>query len=207
VVAQYNYDDENMKGRLISHSVLLIFHVCFTNIILLNYLIAILSSTYGKMRISGIFAFKVNLYSYCERYMIAFKDRAYGEMVIHPPPLSFLVAVLLPFSFSRATMEKMAKGVSFAIFWIENIVYIVLFIALEILISPIAFGKIWWKMIDMLKTSAFDGEQDGKRAMCRSCLYLILWFFTGPFIMIWILLLDLINFIVILTHHDGFIRT
>jgi len=159
------------------------------------------------MRISGIFAFKVNLYSYCERYMIAFKDRAYGEMVIHPPPLSFLVAVLLPFSFSRATMKKMAKGVSFAIFWIENIVYIVLFIALEILISPIAFGKIWWKMIDMLKTSAFDGEQDGKRAMCRSCLYLILWFFTGPFIMIWILLLDLINFIVILTHHDGFIRT
>lgn len=47
VVAQYDFDDENMQGRLISHSVLLIFHVCFTNIILLNYLIAILSSTYG----------------------------------------------------------------------------------------------------------------------------------------------------------------
>jgi hypothetical protein len=62
VVAQYSYDDDQMKGRVISHSVLTVFHVFFTNIILMNYLIAILSSTYGKMKESGIFSFKVNLY-------------------------------------------------------------------------------------------------------------------------------------------------
>lgn len=41
VVAQYDYDD--MDGREVSHSILTIFHVFFSNIILMNYLIAILS--------------------------------------------------------------------------------------------------------------------------------------------------------------------
>lgn len=152
-----------MQGRLISHSILLIFHVCFTNIILLNYLIAILSSTYGKMRISGIFAFKVNLYSYCERYMTAFKDRAYGEMVIHPPPLSFLVAVLLPFSFSPESLKKMSMLISYAIFWIENIFYIILFVVFEILLIPIAYFKIWWIMASMIR-QAFDFDQRNKQS-------------------------------------------
>lgn len=108
------------------------------------------------MRISGIFAFKVNLYSYCERYMTAFKDRAYGEMVIHPPPLSLLVAVLLPFSFSRDTLKKMSMLLSYGIFWIENIFYIILFILFEILLIPIAYFKIWWIMANMIRRDTFD---------------------------------------------------
>jgi hypothetical protein len=194
-----------MQGRLISHSILLIFHVCFTNIILLNYLIAILSSTYGEMRISGIFAFKVNLYSYCERYMTAFKDRAYGEMVIHPPPLSFLVAVLLPFSFSPESLKKMSMYLSYAIFWIENIFYIILFTLFEILLIPFAYFKIWWIMINMIKRDTF--EQRTTQSFLWSLLYILLWFFLGPLIVIYILAKDLGNFLVILVHHDGFIIT
>ena len=51
-----------METRNVSHSVLLILHVFFGNIILLNYLIAILSTTYENMKQSGIFRYKVNLY-------------------------------------------------------------------------------------------------------------------------------------------------
>jgi fucose 4-O-acetylase-like acetyltransferase len=69
-IGQYDYN--NMEGRDISHSVLLMFHVFITNIILMNYLVAILSTTYENMKQTGVFGYKVNLYQYCERFMKAF---------------------------------------------------------------------------------------------------------------------------------------
>lgn len=47
-IGQYDYDD--MEGRVLSYSILLISHVFFANIILMNYLIAILSTTYENMK-------------------------------------------------------------------------------------------------------------------------------------------------------------
>ena len=44
------YDFSGMQGRDISHSVLLIFHVFCSNILLMNYLVAILSTTYENMK-------------------------------------------------------------------------------------------------------------------------------------------------------------
>ncbi len=136
-----------MKGRVISHSVLTIFHVFFTNIILMNYLIAILSSTYSKMRESGIFSFKVNLYQYCERFLIAFKDRDYGELVMHAPPLSFLCGILLPFVWSRSIIAKLSKGLSYLMYWFENLIIILLFAIFEIVVAPFAYLKVWYNLL------------------------------------------------------------
>ena len=63
----------------------------------MNYLIAILSTTYENMKETGIFRYKVNLYQYRERYMIAFSDKSYGEIVLHAPPLSYLTLIMIPF--------------------------------------------------------------------------------------------------------------
>jgi len=76
-----------------------------SNILLLNYLIAIMSTTYGAMLESGSFMYKVNLYNYCERYLIAFNNRAYGELALHAAPISVLttpvmiLALILPEKF------------------------------------------------------------------------------------------------------------
>lgn len=59
-VGQYTY--QGMGSRELSYSILLIGHVFFTNILLMNYLIAILSTTYDNMKQTGIFRYKVNLY-------------------------------------------------------------------------------------------------------------------------------------------------
>ena len=59
-MAVYNYD--GMGGRTLSYSVLMVFHVYFSNVLLLNYLIAILSTTYENMKQSGIFKYKKNLF-------------------------------------------------------------------------------------------------------------------------------------------------
>lgn len=49
---------------------MLILHVMISNILMLNYLIAILSESYATMLDKGIFLYKVYLYQYCERYMV-----------------------------------------------------------------------------------------------------------------------------------------
>jgi hypothetical protein len=51
-----------MDDRILSFSILLIIYVFFGNILLMNYLIAILSTTYENMKQTGIFKYKVNLY-------------------------------------------------------------------------------------------------------------------------------------------------
>lgn len=93
-----------MGDRELSFSILQIVFVFFGNILLLNYLIAILSTTYENMKQTGIFKYKVNLYQYCERFMIAFEEKAYGEIVLHPPPLSYISMVMIPFVWSSFLM-------------------------------------------------------------------------------------------------------
>lgn len=100
------FDYNGMQGREISHSMLTIFTVFFANILLMNYLIAILSTTYDKMKESGVFKYKCNLHIYCERYLIAFSEKGIGEFVIHPPPISFSLFLIFPFIFSRKALTK-----------------------------------------------------------------------------------------------------
>lgn len=76
------YDYDNMGGRSLSYSILMVFHVFFSNVLLLNYLIAILSTTYDNMKKSGIFKYKKNLYQYCERFITCFEEQAYGNLVL-----------------------------------------------------------------------------------------------------------------------------
>jgi hypothetical protein len=57
-----NYDYDGMDQRILSFSILLVIYVFFGNILLMNYLIAILSTTYENMKQTGIFKYKVNLY-------------------------------------------------------------------------------------------------------------------------------------------------
>jgi hypothetical protein len=73
------------------HIIVNIFYVYMSNILLLNYLIAIMSTTYGNMMDSGIFMYKVNLYNYCERYLTAFKNSYYSEFVLHTAPINVLI--------------------------------------------------------------------------------------------------------------------
>lgn len=47
-------------------------HIFIVNILLLNFMVAILSTTYGDMLESGAFMYKCSLFEYCERYLYAF---------------------------------------------------------------------------------------------------------------------------------------
>lgn len=188
-IGQYDY--EGMGGRNVSHSVLTIFHVFFSNILLMNYLIAILSTTYENMKETGIFKYKVNLYQYCERFMIAFSDRSYGEIVLHPPPLSYISILMLPFLVFRKLMVYIASGFSYLMFWLENLVFIFAFLGFETIIAPLAYFKIWYNIIR---------NSVGVLRKIGNC---IVWALIGVIMMLFVVISDCCNLIKILTCHHG----
>ena len=180
-----------MEGRELSHSILLIGHVFFSNILLMNYLIAILSTTYENMKQSGIFKYKVNLYQYCERFMIAFSDRSYGEIVLHPPPLSYLSALMMPFLVSRVAMLYISKGFSYVMFWLENIFFVLAFLGFEAAIFPIAYIKVW---INIIRNSM---------GILNTILNCIVWLLIGIPMMLFLLFRDMRYLMKILSFHNG----
>lgn len=144
-IGQFSFS--GMGDRILSYSILMMCHVFFANILLLNYLIAILSTTYENMKETGIFKYKSNLYQYCERFMTAFEERSYGEIILHPPPLSYLSTMMMPFLVSSFLMRYISAGFSYFMYWLENIFFIFTFLFIEIGMAPIAYIKIWINII------------------------------------------------------------
>ena len=71
MIGVYAYEGTDNKWELIFTG-LMILNLFFIFILLLNFMVAILSTTYGTMLEEGQFKYKCALYNYCERYMIAF---------------------------------------------------------------------------------------------------------------------------------------
>jgi hypothetical protein len=188
-IGQYDYS--GMPGREISHSTLLIFHVFFSNILLMNYLIAILSTTYENMKQSGVFRYKVNLYQYCERFMTAFAERSFGEIILHPPPLSYLSALMVPFLVCPPAMVYIGKGFSYFMFWFENLIFIMVYLMFTTVLAPIAYIKIW---INVIRNSV---------GVLSTILNIVLWAISGPFLTLFLIFRDVYYLIKILSYHQG----
>lgn len=137
------------------HSIFLMSHVFLMNVVVLNYMIAILSTTYEQIKFSGTFRYKVNLYMYCEKFMISFKNGLSGELIKHSAPFSILTIILLPQIFGTKIINKyailqkfnMSKLFSLMMFWVENAFFLTLFAIYEILIFPICYCKVFINLI------------------------------------------------------------
>eukprot|EP00350_Pseudokeronopsis_sp_OXSARD2_P001981 CAMPEP_0170550742 /NCGR_PEP_ID=MMETSP0211-20121228/8748_1 /TAXON_ID=311385 /ORGANISM="Pseudokeronopsis sp., Strain OXSARD2" /LENGTH=433 /DNA_ID=CAMNT_0010857443 /DNA_START=189 /DNA_END=1490 /DNA_ORIENTATION=- len=185
------FDYDGMEGREISHSLLTIFTVFFANILLLNYLIAILSTTYEKMRESGVFRYKCNLYSYCERYMVAFNEPAYGGLLIYPPPLCYLSVIMVLFSWSETKMMRVQYYFAMTRFWFENCVLIFLFAIFEVCMFPLAFIKQW---VNLFRNA---------KSWLKCILHCFFFLLVGIFINFGLICYDIYTFVYILKQYEG----
>jgi len=174
-----------------THSALLLISVTIGNVLMINFLIAILSTTYENMKKSGTFKYKVNLYQYCERYMVAFDDRVFGELVLHPPPLSYFSALLVPFIFCKNLLAKLNSGFSFAMYWVENILFLCLFSAYEFFLIPIVYLKI---LFNIFMSSL------GLFTLILNCF---IWLIAGLFFTAYIASRDVAFLFKILKMHEG----
>ena len=167
------------------HIILTNIFVFMFNVLLLNFLIGIMSTTYEAMLGSGSFMFKVNLYNYCERYLIAYLNEAYGELVLHAAPVSILTTPLMILSFMlpEKFMISVSKFFSYMMFWLENCIFLIFFIVFEILlIVPVYFKNVFviaWASLGLF-TTFFN---------------VVIWIFTGLFISFYIAATDVVNLI------------
>lgn len=184
------YDYDGMGSRDLSHSILLIFVAFLTNILLMNFIIAILSTTYENMKESGIFKYKSNLFKYCEKYLIAIKSD-YKELVLQPAPLAYLWLILVPFTPSVNMTKKVGKKFSYVMYWLENIVFITIFILFELLISPLMYLKMFYNIWFI------------PQSMLTRIFVYIGWFFGGYIFIFFLILYDTKIFINILKNYQG----
>ena len=143
-MASYNYAGLS-EDYVIIHMIFTIMHVAIANILLLNYLIAILSQSYSVMLENGVFLYKVYLFQYCERYIVAMRNKAYGELVKHPAPIILLNIPIFILScipgIPKPALESISEYFSYFIFWLDNIVLLAVFLLYEVILCPLCYLK------------------------------------------------------------------
>lgn len=177
-LASYTYG--SVKNYELEHMVLIIIHIFAGNIVLFNYLIAILSSTYGELLESGQFQFKVKLYRYCERYITAHQYEAYRELVLYPAPICVLnFPVVLGSLMGETISAKVNDSYSYFIFWIENVFFFTGFFVFELLLMiPVYFKNLYVMMAYSpgIFTAMFNAVK---------------WAILGPFYELMLIMLDI----------------
>ena len=129
------------------YTMVMIFHLFVINVLLLNFMVAILSNTYCEMLESGSFLYKCSLFQYCEKYMIAFEDERIGELMVHSPPLNVFSLLMLPTLAVPGLTEKVTKRFSYLNFWIENIFIVIVFMVYELCMLPFAYLLTFYNLI------------------------------------------------------------
>jgi hypothetical protein len=123
--------------------------------------------------------------------MIAFSDKSYGEMVLHPPPLSYLTITMLFFTPCTRAMVYISKFFSYLMFWIENVFLLLGFFLLELLILPLAYIKIWFNIIK------------NSMGVIRTIINCLVFAVVGIPIMFFIVFRDFAYLLKILCQHEG----
>ena len=104
---------------------------------------------------------------YCERFMLAFEDPRYGEMVLYAPPLNFLCILMVPCAFVPKSlneqMTKFSDYYSLFIYWIENILYVGAFLVFELMLYPFVYLRTFINVI--LMTSNFERKVIAKKVV------------------------------------------
>ena len=153
MLGNYNYNVQSDE-RKYYHTFYMMVHILISNVFLLNYLIAILSTVFEDMNELGNFSFKRYMYMYIERYNKGTENKGYSELVIHVPPVNYLTILLLPFAFiSQEYMDKSGRVFSFVIFWLENVTYYIpKMIITEILLIPYIYIR---NIFNIMKVESF----------------------------------------------------
>ena len=118
-----------------------------SNVIILNYLVAIISLKYEQSIPKGKFAFLCFKYQYIEKYSQPLKDKwGYQELLIHPFPLNILWIPVLFFIFNKQLMIKVSYFYSKLIFWVENVIIIFIFLLYELILVVVIYLKTFAKI-------------------------------------------------------------
>ena len=175
------------------HMLMMWVHIILANVLLLNYLIALLSQSYCEMLESGKFLYNVYLYQYCERYVVGLANQEYGQLVIHPAPvvvLNFPIALLaITPCVPDWVLVNISYGFALFMFWLENIAWLALFFIYEVVLIPLVYFKNIF--VVAIASQGYLKKIGGT----------IAWLLIGPFCILFWIFSDVSNMFMILTMH------
>ncbi len=145
MVTNWYYRD--LKNFNTAHSVFVIFHVMITNVFLLNYLIALLSTVYNIMLERGEYSYKALKYNFYEKFKSVLSDESgIAIMYINPPPLNFFSCLLIPFLCCQkprpdksTILQTVSHRVSKIIYWFENVAMCFVNFLMSLFVVPVIY--------------------------------------------------------------------
>ena len=162
------------------------FFLMFVMIMLLNFLIAILSSIYARLNDVQIALYLRKVLYLRQKYDY---DERYSWMISAIPPLNLLAFILLPL-----IIFKKSKTLNYFILLLEYIpvmlTAIVIFAIWSLLMLPIAFGLLLFYKCSNLFNKPIFGTKD----MLLRIADLIIFVLLGIFIISFWVCLDIVNF-------------
>ena len=189
MLGDFNYD--GMGSREQSYSILLVIHLFFSCILLLNYLIAILATVYEIMKDYGDFNFRSSVFQYTEKYTIPLKDKKYTELAYNPAPLPIFTMFLVPFLPCPKLFKQLSWCFSLTIFWGINIVLIIAFWIYELILVPFCYFKVFFNILSS-PVSAL-----------KKAYAMLMWLIFGLFILFYFSFKDTIAFVMILARNTS----
>ena len=157
----------------------------------MNFLIAILSYTYENMQQISMFKYKVNVFKYCERYLIAFDNPQLGEFVVHPPPICLATFLILPLALIRPLLPRATRFFAYANYWLENVIFILAFFLYELFLVPVVYGKTFLNIVTC------------SVGLFTIMFHCVAWFLSGFFFTLFLVLRDIYYLVKILLMHQG----
>ncbi len=105
------------------------------------------------------------------------ENNGFEIFILYPPPLNFLTAPLLIFSFSQKTLKKMTGYFMSFAFWMENIFLIIVFFFYMFAHFPLIMLKTYFQLT---KINGFFSKLG----------YMLLWTFFGIIFLFYISIVD-----------------
>jgi hypothetical protein len=177
------------------HRFFLALHVLASNLILLNYLVAILSTVYNLLNQEEnkrLFACRSFIYYYSKRLSNAMIDMKYGDYILIMPPFNPLLLFSLVFVFKDNAHVWIMNKIRFIYFLIVSLISAFFLMIYYILISPVMYVKLLFNSL-LTNNSAFN-----------KIIVIVIWFFLGPLIMIVLIIIDLKNYAKVLANNYSF---
>ena len=149
-----------------------IIYVLYTNVILINLLIALLSSIYQKVSDNSDLEYSSIIYELREE---KYFDKIYGSITIYPRVINtFLLPIhIMTVLFANAKLNKMIGSFGY---FISLALYIAAFIALHCIIIPVA----WTNILVLILLNRYHDHLISKQVTAMSKFtHILVWFFFG----------------------------
>ena len=171
------------------HKIFLAIHVLSTNVILLNYLIAILSQIFQENTETTekrTFYYRFAINQYTKRYCPGMVDSKYGNLILIQPPFNVLCGIFLIFDIFQTNLKKVVYIIEFLNFWMVNIFFSLMYTFYLTFLLAILYFKMF-SVISNLRLKIW------------TIFYYFCWIFAGPIILALIGINDIINLFYILS--------